>query len=309
LAAAALALVATASLLACGSASGGSSDGRLDVVATTPVVADLVRNVGGDAVAVTQLLQPNSDPHDYEPRPSDVTKTADADVVFEGGFGMDAWMGKVIEQSGNHPDVVDLSAGLPDTLPGEEGKSDPHWWHDPVNAITAVGGIERALAQADPAHAAGYAANAQAYTARIRALETATTRCLAQVPAAQRKLVTDHDALGYFAHRYGIDVIGAVIPSQTTQAQASAGDVAALVKLIDQQDVKAIFPESSVNQKLAQAISDQTGATIGEGLYGDTLGPADSDGATYLASEAHNAAAMVSGFSGGTATCRIEVPA
>jgi zinc/manganese transport system substrate-binding protein len=302
-------LVVAGALLGCGAGSSDSDDGRLDVVASTPVVADLVRNVGGSAVSVTQLLQPNSDPHEYEPRPSDVTKTADADVVVESGFGMDRWMSEVIAQSGNHPAVADLSAGLPTKLPGgggEGGRFDPHWWHDPENAIAAVGEIERALAQAQPAHAQQFAANATAYVARIRALETGTKRCLAQVPAAERELVTDHDALGYFARRYGIDVVGAVIPSQTTQAQTSAADVAALVKLIDQRDVKAIFPETSVNQKLAHAISDQTGARIGQDLYGDTLGPAGSRGATYLEAEAHNAAAMVDGFSGGTASCAID---
>jgi ABC-type Zn uptake system ZnuABC Zn-binding protein ZnuA len=305
------ALAAAAAVLGCGGAGGGSDDGKLDVVATTTVVADLVRNVGGDDVHVAQLLQPNSDPHEYEPRPSDVTKTADADVVFESGFGMDHWMGEVIEQSGHHPDVVDLSAGLPDRLPGDgsgDHAADPHWWHDPDDAIAAVGEIERALSAADPAKAPRFAANAHAYVGQIRSLQTATRHCLQRVPEDRRKLVTDHDALGYFAHHYGIDVVGAVIPSQTTLAQTSAADVAALVQLIDDQDVKAIFPETSVNQKLARAISDRTGARIGQPLYGDTLGPADSDGATYLSSEAQNAMAMIAGFGAVSGTCVIEVP-
>lgn len=303
-----------AALAGCGGAGGAASDGRLDVVATTPVVADLARQVGGGEVDVTQLLQPNSDPHEYEPRPSDVTKTADAALVVQSGFDMDRWMGQVIKQSGRHPAVVDLSAGLPTKLPGqstgdEASPVDPHWWHDPENAIAAVGELERALVAADPGHAAAFRANAAAFTARLRALEAQTRSCLDAVPAAQRKLVTDHDALNYFAHRYGIAVVGAVIPSQTTQAQTSAADVAALVKTIDAEGVRAIFPESAVNEKLAKAIAGQTGARIGAPLYADTLGPKGSAGATYLQAEAHNAAALAAGFSDGAVDCAIPAGA
>jgi zinc/manganese transport system substrate-binding protein len=125
------------------------------------------------------------------------------------------------------------------------------------------------------------------------------------VPAAERKLVTDHDAFGYFAKRYGITVVGAVIPSQTTQAQPSAKDVSELVDRIEREGVKAVFPESSVNPKLAETIADQTGASSDQTLYGDTLGPEGSSGATYLQMEAANADAMVQGFSGGQRGCQI----
>ena len=128
---------------------------------------------------------------------------------------------------------------------------------------------------------------------------------MAAVPAAQRKLVTDHDAFGYFARHYGIDVVGAVIPSQSTQAQASAGSLANLAALIRREHVSAVFPESSINPKLAQAIARATGASADHKLYGDALGPADSDGATYLTMERHNADAMVRGFTAGRAGCRI----
>jgi ABC-type Zn uptake system ZnuABC Zn-binding protein ZnuA len=274
------------------------------------VVGDLVRQVGGDRVAVTQLLAPNTDPHDYEPRPSDVTRTASARVVFQSGFGIDHWMDDVVDQSGADLTVVDLSATLPDQLPGqsegpEAAPHDPHWWHDPENAIAAVHEIEAALTRADPQGRSAFTANADAYVARIQALERGVRACVDRVPADRRQLVTDHDALGYFAKRYGIEVVGAVIPSQTTQAQASAADVAALVRTIREQRVQAVFPESSVNEKLAQAIARQTGARIGDELYADTLGPSGSPGATYLSSEAHNADAMVQGFTGGAQRCQV----
>ena len=187
----------------------------------------------------------------------------------------------------------------------EASRYDPHWWHDPRNAAAAVVQIRDALIKLDPAGAATYRANAGAYVARLRALDRGIARCVAAVPAAQRKLVTSHDAFGYFAARYGIDVVGAVIPSQSTEAQASAGQIAQLAALIRREHVRAIFPESSINPKLAQALAAETGARSNLQLYGDTLGPAGSPGATYLGMEQSNASAMVEGFTDGAERCRI----
>ncbi|MCW3041706.1 MAG: hypothetical protein JWM31_3611, partial [Solirubrobacterales bacterium] len=141
--------------------------------------------------------------------------------------------------------------------------------------------------------------------ARIATLDRGIARCLDAVPAARRKLVTDHDAFGYFARRYGITVVGAVIPSQSTAAQPSAGDIADLARLIRREDVRAVFPEASVNRKLAEAIARQTGARADLDLYGDTLGEAGTAGATYLGMERANADALVRGFTGGARRCRI----
>jgi zinc/manganese transport system substrate-binding protein len=195
-------------------------------------------------------------------------------------------------------------------LPAEGGGSDasrrdPHWWHDPRNAEAAVAAIRDALVAANRPAAAIYRANAAAYLRRLRALDAGIRTCLARVPAAQRKLVSDHDAFGYFARRYGITVVGAVIPSQTTQAQASAGDVADLVRLVRRERVHAIFPEEALSAKLAEQIARETGASSGYRLYGDSLGASDSRGATYLAMEQANADAMTRGFTGGARGCRI----
>lgn len=307
-AAAAVAIGAAAALAACGgsSANGGSAT----VVATTTQLGDVVRQVAGDAVHVTQILQPNSDPHDYEPRPSDVTATANAKVVFENGDNLDHWMAKVVQQSGGSPTIVTLADTNVVRLPGqssgsEQSQYDPHWWHDPRNVEAAIPAIRDALTQAYPSARATFAANAGVYLAKVRALDAGIAKCFAAVPAAQRKLVTDHDAFDYFAKRYGITVVGAVIPSQTTQAQPSAGDLAALVRVIRSEHVKAVYPESSVSPKLAQAIARETGATSDLTLYGDTLGPKGSDGATYLAMEQHNADAIVRGFTGDAHGCAI----
>lgn len=299
-----LALVAAALVASgCGSQSSGSAaDGAPDVVATTTVLGDLARTVGGREADVHQLLQPNSDPHDYEPRPDDVVATASATLVLTSGDGLDRWMGKVVEQSGGSPRVVDVGARVPIARHGEGG-IDPHWWHDPRNAEAAVVTIRDALTQANPSARAVYARNAAAYVRRLRALDTAIRICVHTLPAQQRKLVTDHDAFGYFAGRYGIDVVGTVIPSLTTQAQPSAGDLADLTRTVAREHVRTIFSEQSVNAKLAEAIARETSARVDDSLYGDTLGPAGSDGATYLGMERHNADAIVRGLGDGRHGC------
>jgi zinc/manganese transport system substrate-binding protein len=305
----ALAGLAAVALLAAGCAASGSGDGQLKVVATTTQIGDFVRAVGGDAVSVDQVLQPNTDPHEYEPRPSDVAGAAEAKLLFASGDGLDEWIGEVVSDSGSGAEVVDLGAGVPERLPGESSgdeasRYDPHWWHDPRNAEAAVTEIERRLAAADPPHRREFERNARAYLAELRDLDAGIARCMSSIPADRRKLVTDHDAFGYFADRYGIDVVGAVIPSQTTQAQPSAKDLSALAKLIERERVEAIFPESSLSASVAEAIADQTGASAGYSLYGDALGPEGSDGATYIQMEAANASSMVRGFSGGRRGCQ-----
>jgi ABC-type Zn uptake system ZnuABC Zn-binding protein ZnuA len=309
----ALTLVVLASLAGlvasgCGSTA-NSESGQLDVVATTTQIGDWVREVGGTAVSVHQILQPNTDPHEYEPRPSDVEDTAGAKLVFLNGDNLDQWMEQVVSDSGSDAKMVDLGAVVPDRLPGESSgaeasKYDPHWWHDPRNAEAAVEEIERQLAKAEPAEARPFKSNADAYLAQLRKLDASIGQCIDSVPPGQRKLVTDHDAFGYFANRYGIEVVGAIIPSQTTQAQPSAKDLSDLIDLIEREDVKAVFPESSLSPKVAEAIASQTGASADYTLYGDTLGPVGSPGATYVQMEEANADAMVRGFTGGAHGCQ-----
>ncbi len=294
----------------CGGAAGTAEPGQIRVVATTTQIADFARIVGGGRAKVVQILQPNTDPHEYEPRPSDVLSSAGAGVVFENGDNLDRWMRDIVKQAAGHPRVVDLGVGVPVKLPGESSgpeasRYDPHWWHDPRNAEAAIDAIRDALTRANPGAKTVYSHNAAVYLAKLRALDSGIAACVQRVPTAQRKLVTDHDAFGYFAHRYGIRVVGAVIPSQTTQAQPSARGVARLVRLIRHEHVKAVFPESSINPKLAQAIARETGATSNLTLYGDTLGPKESPGASYLTMEHANADAMVRGFTGNTRSCAI----
>ena len=312
-------LILAAAVGACGDDGAASSDaGGLRVVATTTQAADFVRNVGGDRVAVTQLLAPNADPHEYELRPQDVQALADADVVVGSGGDVDGWLEDAIGQSGSRADVVTLIDSVETIEGGHEHESehaseeehsgeevDPHWWHDPKNAVMAVGEVEKALAAADPDGRQAYADRAARYRADIVALDEAVAQCWSRVPAGERKLVTTHDALGYYAKRYGLEIIGTVIPSLSTQGQASAGELAELVQTIKREDVKVVFAESSVNSKVEQAIADESGARVGKALWADTLGPKGSDGATYLASIASNTKAMVDGVTGGAESCSL----
>src|SRR5215218_10431418 len=299
--AAAVLLAAAVSVTGCGDGGGRTGDASVNVVATTTQVADLVRNVAGDRASVDSILRPNSDPHEYEPRPSDAAALSDADLVFRSGGDLDEWLDDVVDSAGGDAEQVTLIDSV-ETRAGED-ETDPHWWQDPRKAILAVAAIRDALIAADPDGRAGYERRAAAYTAELRRLDSEVARCIEEIPADKRKLVTTHDALGYFADRYGIEVIGAVIPSLSTQAQPSAKDVGELVEQIKSEGVEAIFPEASLSKKLEDAISREAGAEVGGQLWADTLGPEGSSGATYVEATRVNARALAEGMSGGSVSC------
>jgi zinc/manganese transport system substrate-binding protein len=295
-------LLALALATGCGHGAGAGSGSGVDVVATTTQVGDLVRNVGGARVDLHQILKPNTDPHEYEPRPSDVKSVADAALVVRSGGDVDDWLKDVLDNAGGSAPVLTLSDHV-HTRENDAGDLDPHWWQDPRNAELAVKAIRDRLVEADPKGAAAYRRNTARYLARLQRLDRQAAACIDRIPARLRKLVTTHDALGYYAARYGLEVIGAVIPSLSTQAQPSAGDIQRLVDQIERTGVKAIYPESSINPKLEQAVARESGATTGAPLWADTLGPKGSSGATYVGSLSANTAALVDGLSGGGESC------
>jgi zinc/manganese transport system substrate-binding protein len=304
LALATLALVLVTAVVAsgCGSESSSGSDAQLTAVATTTEVADLVRQVGGERVDVQGLLSPGADPHGYEPRPSDAASLVDAGVVFKSGGDLDEWLDELIDNAGGDADVVTLIDSVK-KIEGE-GETDPHWWQDPRNALLAVAAIRDALSEADPDGRRVYERNAAAYSRELRRLDEQIAACIGKVPAAKRKLVTTHDSLGYFARRYDIDVVGSVIPSLSTQAQPSAGDIADLVDQVRDEGVAAVFPEAETSERLEQALAREAGARVGDPLWADTLGGEDSGAETYLDAMAANTAALVTGMSGGAVSCR-----
>jgi zinc/manganese transport system substrate-binding protein len=290
-------------IAACGGSGAGADDRALTVVATTTQAADLARDIGGPRVRVVGLLAPNADPHEYEVRPDDVKALVDAALVVRSGGDVDAWLQSAVQASGTDAETITLIDAVRVRRVG--GKVDPHWWQDPRNGIRAATALRVALEQLDPVGAPGYRARAATLERRLRALDTAVAACMDRIPADRRKLVTTHDGLGYYAARYGLDVVGAVIPSLSTRGQPSARDTAALIDTIRRERVPAIFAESSLNPKVEEAIARETGARVGWPLWVDSLGPAESEAATYLGSIAANTRAIVDGLSGGAVTCRL----
>jgi ABC-type Zn uptake system ZnuABC Zn-binding protein ZnuA len=282
------------------SGSGGDRDTGgpgLRVVATTTQVADLAANVGGDRVRVTSLLKPGIDAHDYEPSPADIDAIAHADLVVQNGVGLERWLGDTIESSGYDGPVVDTSQGV--ALRQGEGGPDPHIWQNPRNAMAMAANIERALAAADPADAGVFRANLAAYTKQLQTLDAEVQRQIDSL--ANKKLVTNHDAFGYYIDRYGLQFVGSIIPSFDTSAELSGRDIRDLVAKIKATGVRAVFSETSLPPRTAETIAREAGVKVVEGqdaLYGDSLGPPGSDGDTYLKMLRHNTVTIVHNLSG-----------
>lgn len=296
-------------LAGCGEA-GRSADaapaaGLLAVVATTPQVADFVRTIGGSDVAVTQIIKPGVDPHEYQPTPADIQAIGQAKLVVKNGVGLERWLDQTIQSAGFGGTVVDASQGVPlrkgDPGNDEMKDGDPHIWHNPLNAKIMVSDIEKGLAGADPAHSDAYAKNLASYGAQLDQLDAGNVAAFAKLPADDRKLVTNHDAFGYYVDRYHLQFVGSVIPSMDTSAELSAKQLDDLVAKIKATGTKAIFTESSLPPKTADSIARQAGVKViggDEALYGDSLGPAGSPGATYLGAEEHNTQVIVSALAG-----------
>ena len=281
----------------CGSDSGGAPatvSGKLAVVTTTPVITDFTRNIGGDRVEIYSVLKPNLDPHDYEPTPADLAAIANADVVVENGVGLEKWFHDTIASAEPKGTIVDASTGVTIRHADDGDGGDPHIWQNPRNAKIMVANIATALAAAAPADSATFEQHAADYTAELDTLDADVARQIDTL--TNKKLVTNHDAFGYYVDRYGLQFVGAVIPSFDSQAELSQQDINDLVTAVKAQGVKAIFSESSLPPKTAEAIAAEAGVKVVEGadaLYGDSLGPEGSDAATYIAMVEHNTKVIV----------------
>jgi ABC-type Zn uptake system ZnuABC Zn-binding protein ZnuA len=280
-----------AAVAACGDGDDESADdGRLAVVATTTQSADMARNIAGEQASVTSLLPLNADAHDFEPSPRDIERIADAALVLRHGLGLDEWAEEMIDESGTDARVVTvtdrittLEGGHDDEEgEGEHGDVDAHVWFDVANAKLMVENIRDGLIAVDPDGKATYEQNAAAYLAELDELDRWIREQIATIPGANRKLVTNHDAFGYYVRAYGLEFVGSVIPSLDSQAQPSAQDTEELIQAIEDEGVKAIFTEASINPDLARQLADEADVKVVDNLYGDSLGPEDSDADTYI---------------------------
>jgi ABC-type Zn uptake system ZnuABC Zn-binding protein ZnuA len=267
-------------LTACGGAnpSGNSDPGALNVVTTTTVFADIVRQVGGTRVAVTSIIPSGVGPEDYEPRPDDARKLADAQLVVSNGVGLDGFLDRLIASAGEAPPRLVLGDGIPTLM--VEGEANPHFWLDPTLVKRYyLPAIAAKLIELDPDGRADYEANAQSYGRELDALDAQLTDELAQIPTANRKLVTFHDAFPYFARHYDFELIGVILANVGQEPTAS--ELAALVEKVRGAGVSAVFSEAQFSPELTQTLADEAGVrTVVTTLYNDALGPAPAN--TYL---------------------------
>ncbi|MDQ4070709.1 MAG: metal ABC transporter substrate-binding protein [Actinomycetota bacterium] len=295
----ALALVSILGLAvtACGDSAGGGNRGEpvsgrpLRVVATTTPLADFARVLSQGRAEVYDLLKANVDAHDYEPTPADLEAVRRADLVVKNGVGLEDWLEPALKSAGSKARVVDTSADV------AVRRGDPHIWHDPIRAKAMVSTLARAMREVDPGQAETYSAAEHAYLAELDALDAEIRAQIHALP--NKKLVTNHDAFGYYVDRYGLDFVGAIIPSFDSQAELSSRDLSALVARIRSEGVRAVFSESSLPPKTAETVAREAGVRVvaGEGaLYGDSLGPPGSDADTYLKMMRHNTRTIVEGL-------------
>jgi len=315
--------------LAAAAAPAFAADGHpLKVVASFSILGDMVKEIAGDAAELTVLVGPDGDAHVYEPTPSDAKALGEADLLVVNGLGFEAFMPRLVEAAGFKGRTVVASTGVtPREWEGEEeaghasaaapdhaeaghegeaghaaheehdhGAHDPHAWQDLGNGETYVENIVAALAVADPAHAAQYERNGAAYVADLAALDARLKKTFAAIPAERRKVVTSHDAFGYFGAAYGIEFIAP--QGVSTDAEASAGDVARIIEQIRDEHITAVFVENITDPRLLDRIAAETGAKVGGELYSDALSKADGPAPTYVKMFEHNASALAAAMSG-----------
>jgi zinc/manganese transport system substrate-binding protein len=280
-----LAAALVAAQLAAPAAAQQQAQHKIEAVATISILGDLVRNVGGDRVDVTTLVGPNGDAHVYAPTPGDARKLAQADVIFVNGLGLEGWMTRLSEASGTKAPTIVVSKGVAPRKMAEmrdpaHMEIDPHAWQAVGNAEIYVKNIRDGLSEADPADKAIYDTNAAAYLGKLDALDKEVKAAIAKIPADRRKIITTHDAFGYFSDAYGMTFIAP--EGVSTDAEPSAREVAKIITQIKEQKIPAVFLENITDPRLMQQIARETGATIGGTLYSDALSGPGGPASTYI---------------------------
>jgi zinc/manganese transport system substrate-binding protein len=257
---------------------------RLKVVASFSILGDFVKNVGGDRVEVTTLVGPDGDVHVYTPTPADVRTIADARLLVVNGFGLEGWLPRLLQAAGGKAAIVTVTNGIAPLKAGSD--ADPHAWQSVVNAEKYVANIRAALVAADPADADLFRENARAYLAKLEALDGEVRQAVKQIPDNRRKVISTHDAFGYFAAAYGIQFIAPT--GVSTESEASARDVAKIIAQVKASKIPAVFLERIADPRLMRRISAETGARVGGTLYSDSLTDEKGEAPTYIDMVRHN---------------------
>jgi zinc/manganese transport system substrate-binding protein len=280
---------------------------RIKVVASFSILADFVKNVGGERVELSSLVGPDGDAHVYTPTPADAKKISDARLVIVNGLGFEGWLPRLVKSAGGNPTVVEAASGIKTRRAEAEAHdhghhhdkaqsdADPHGWQSVANARIYVANIRDALAAADPAGAAVYRDNADAYLQRLDALDREVRDAVAAIPAGRRKVISTHDAFGYFAAAYGIQFIAP--QGVSTESEVSARDLAAIIRQIRTEKIPAVFLESISDPRMMRRISSETGAKIGGTLYSDSLSGENGEVPTYIELVRHNIKALTRALS------------
>jgi zinc/manganese transport system substrate-binding protein len=268
----------------------------LPVVASFSILADMVRQIGGNAVSVTSLVPVDGDAHEYQPKPSDLRAIKGAKLVVLNGFGLEGWIDRLVQSAGYAGPVVIATKGITPRRMEENGApvTDPHAWQDPRNGTIYARNIADGLATVDPANAAMFRSRADAYIRDIEQTDAWVVAQIAGVPAERRKILTSHDAFGYFGARYGVEFRG--VQGMNTESEPSAKDIAALIKLIRTEKIRAVFVENMTSPKLAQSVARETGAVVGSVVYSDALSKPSGPAPTYLGIFRHNVPLFVKGM-------------
>jgi manganese/iron transport system substrate-binding protein len=283
------------------------------VVATTTIVADVVKQVGGDRIELIALIPPGSDPHSFEPTPQDIAKVADADVVFANGAGLEEFLDVLIESAGATERVVHVSEGIDfiqiesahaeEEQEGEEEEHghkhegvDPHTWTEPNNVIIWVDNIQKTLSELDGAHAAVYQENAQKYQQELKDLDAWIKEQVKTMPVEDRLIVTDHKLFSYFARQYDFTQVGAIFPGYSTLSSPSAKELAALEDAIRQYDVKAVLVGNTVNPDLAERVAEDTGTKLIFIYTGSLSDEQSNEVSSYLDYMRYNVGAILEGL-------------
>ncbi len=262
----------------------------LKVVASFSILGDFVKNVGGERVEVTSLVGPDGDVHVYAPAPADARKIADAKLLVVNGLGLEGWLPRLLQASGGKAPIVTATRGIAPLKSGSG--ADPHAWQSVANAKNYVANIRDALVAADPADAEAFRSQAEAYLARLDALDREVRAAVMQIPETRRKVISTHDAFGYFAAAYGIRFIAPL--GVSTESEASARDIAGIITQIKTEKIPAVFLENISDPRLIRRISAETGARVGGTLFSDSLTAEKGDAPTYIDMVRHNIKALTS---------------